>query len=188
MAKIHPLADVQSSSIGRDTVIWQFSVVLEGAKIGNNCNINCHTFIENDVVIGNNVTVKSGVYLWNGLRLGDNVFVGPCVAFTNDLFPRSKNPDFDLKPTIIEQGASIGANASILAGITIGKYALVGLGSVVTKNVPDHALVYGSPAKIRGWVDEKGQKLHQIDEHTWKSVAGEIYVLTGKDKIEKKVG
>jgi len=157
--KIHPLADVQSTKIGTGTTIWQFSVVLSGAKIGKNCNINALTLIENDVVLGDNVTVKSGVQIWDGLRVEDNVFIGPNVTFTNDFTPRSKQRTAVLLQTIIKHHASIGANATIIGGITIGECALIGAGSVITKNVPAHALVYGNPAKQHGWVCECGTKL-----------------------------
>lgn len=145
---IHSLADVQSINIGEGTSIWQFSIVLKGAKIGGNCNINCQVFIENDVVIGDNVTIKPGVQIWDGVSLEDNVFVGPNVTFTNDLFPKSKNKDFELKKTIVKKGASIGANATILAGITIGENSLIGAGSVVTKNIPENEIWIGNPAKF----------------------------------------
>lgn len=145
---IHSLADVQSINIGEGTSIWQFSIVLKGAKIGKNCNINCQVFIENDVVIGNNVTIKPGVQIWDGVSLEDDVFVGPNVTFTNDLFPKSKNKDFELKKTIVKKGASIGANATILAGITIGENSLIGAGSVVTKNIPENEIWIGNPAKF----------------------------------------
>jgi len=145
---IHSLADVQSINIGEGTSIWQFSIVLKGAKIGKNCNINCQVFIENDVVIGDNVTIKPGVQIWDGVSLEDDVFVGPNVTFTNDLFPKSKNKDFELKKTIVKKGASIGANATILAGITIGENSLIGAGSVVTKNIPENEIWIGNPAKF----------------------------------------
>ena len=145
---IHPLSDVQSPHIGENTNIWQFCVVLKEARIGNNCNICSHVFIENHVLIGNNVTVKCGVQLWDGIRIEDSVFVGPNVTFCNDKKPRSKEYPEHFLPTIIEQGASIGANATILPGITIGKGAMVGAGAVVTKNVPDATTVVGNPAKI----------------------------------------
>ena len=150
---IHPLADVKSQKIGQKTKIWQFSVVLQNAMIGENCNICAHTLIENDVIIGNNVTIKSGVYVWDGITLEDNVFIGPCVAFTNDKKPRSKQYPDSFAKTVIEEGASIGANATILPGIKIGKNALVGAGAVVTKDVPENAIVIGNPAFIKGYIE-----------------------------------
>lgn len=145
--KVHPLSDIQSTNIGTDTTVWQFCVILPGAKIGNNCNINCHVFIENDVIIGNNVTVKSGVQIWDGITIEDNVFIGPNATFTNDLKPRSKvYPEAFLRTTI-KKGASIGANATILPGIEIGEGAMIGAGSVVTKNIPPNTTWAGNPAR-----------------------------------------
>lgn len=151
---IHPLSDVQSKNIGLGTKIWQFSVIFKNASIGQNCNINAHTLIENDVVIGNNVTVKSGVYLWDGIIIEDNVFIGPCVTFTNDKKPRSKKYPDEFPKTRVEKGASIGANSTILPGIKIGKNALIGAGAVVTKDVPENAIVVGNPAIIKGYTEE----------------------------------
>lgn len=148
MVKIHPLADVQSENIGAGTMIWQYCIILKKAIIGENCNINCQVLIENDVKIGNNVTIKPGVQVWDGITLEDNVFVGPNATFTNDLFPKSKNTNFELKKTLVKKGASIGANATILAGITIGENSLIGAGSVVTKNIPDNEVWVGNPAKF----------------------------------------
>jgi UDP-2-acetamido-3-amino-2,3-dideoxy-glucuronate N-acetyltransferase len=145
---IHPLADVQAGNIGKETRIWQFSVILKNAQIGQNCNINSHTFIENDVIVGNNVTVKCGVYLWDGLRIENNVFIGPNVTFTNDKYPRSKHYPEAFQKTHIKEGASIGANATVLGGVIIGENAMIGAGSVVTKNIPDNELWVGNPAKF----------------------------------------
>ena len=145
---IHPLSDVKSTNIGENTNIWQFCVVFPEAKIGTGCNICANVLIENEVVVGNDVTVKSGVQLWDGVTLEDNVFVGPNVTFTNDLFPRSKNPDWKLSKTVVKKGASIGANATILCGITIGENAMIGAGSVVTKDVPAGEVWVGNPAKF----------------------------------------
>ena len=156
---IHPLSDVKSKFIGENTNVWQFAIVMEQARIGKNCNINCHTFIENDVVIGDNVTIKSGVYLWDGLRINDNVFIGPNVTFTNDKFPRSKKYSDKYQQTNIESFVSIGAAAIILGGVSIGTFALIGAGAVVTKDVPPHALVIGNPAKLVAYVDELGNKM-----------------------------
>lgn len=177
---IHPLSDVQSQTIGKDTMVWQFAVILKGAVIGENCNINCHTFIENDVVLGNNVTVKSGVYIWDGIKIEDDVFLGPAVVFTNDIRPRSKAR----KPyagTLIKKGASIGANTTILGGVTIGEYAMSGIGSVITKDVPAHALVFGNPAKIMGWLDENGDKLKNSTDGFLESADGVKY------KVEENI-
>lgn len=146
---IHPTAEVQTKDIGNDSTIWQFSIVLKNAKIGKNCNINSHTFIENDVIIGNNVTIKCGVFLWDGLRVEDNVFIGPNATFTNDLYPKSRNKPAKFETTILKKGCSIGANATILPGITVGKNSIVGAGSVVTKDVPANVIVLGNPAKIK---------------------------------------
>ena len=157
---IHPLSDVQSVAIGAGTTVWQFTVILTGAVIGENCNVNCHCFIENDVIIGNNVTVKAGVYLWNGIRLEDNVFVGPNATFTNDLVPRSKIYPEKFIETFVRKGSSIGASATIIAGIEIGEYALIGAGSVVTKNVPPYTVWYGNPAKQEGFITAGGQLLN----------------------------
>lgn len=132
---IHPLSDVQSKNIGENTNIWQFCVVLPDAKIGNNCNICSHCFIENNVKIGNNVTVKCGVQLWDGVEIEDNVFIGPNVTFCNDKYPKSRNKDFKLEKVIVKKGASIGANATILPGVTIGENAMIAAGAIVTKDV-----------------------------------------------------
>ncbi len=148
--QIHPLANVLSRDVGADTRIWQFVVILSGAKIGANCNICSNCFVENDVIIGNNVTVKNGVSLYDGVRLEDDVFVGPNAVFTNDPRPRSGIHLGQYQVTQVLKGASIGANATILPGITIGEGALVGAGSVVTRDVPPGSIVVGNPARVRG--------------------------------------
>jgi UDP-2-acetamido-3-amino-2,3-dideoxy-glucuronate N-acetyltransferase len=160
---IHPLSDVQSKNIGQDTYVWQFSIVLPGAKIGKNCNINCHVFIENDVVIGDYVTIKSGVQVWDGITIEDNVFIGPNVTFTNDLYPKSKVYPEKFEKTIIRKGASIGANTTILAGRVIGEGALIGAGSVITKNIPDNTVWFGNPAKQKGFIELDGSINYTID-------------------------
>ena len=156
---IHPLSDVKSKNIGKDTNIWQFCVVFPEAKIGDNCNICANVLIENEVTVGNNVTVKSGVQLWDGITVEDDVFIGPNATFTNDLFPRSKNPDWKLSKTVIKKGASIGANATILCGITIGENAMIGAGSVVTHDVPAGEIWYGNPARYIREIDGGGVQL-----------------------------
>jgi UDP-2-acetamido-3-amino-2,3-dideoxy-glucuronate N-acetyltransferase len=147
---IHPLADVKSNQIGSGTKIWQFCVVLNEAKIGNDCNINAQCLIENDVIIGNRVTVKSGVQLWDGLRIEDDVFIGPNVTFTNDKYPRSKKKLETLGTTFLHHGCSIGANSTILCGISIGANSMIGAGSVVTRDVPPGELWIGNPARYSG--------------------------------------
>lgn len=163
---IHDSSDVQSKSIGDETRVWQYVVILEGASIGENCNICAHCLIESDVIIGDRVTIKSGVQLWNGVRLDNDVFVGPNVTFTNDLFPRSRQHREKFQSTVVEQGASIGANATILAGINIGKHAMIGAGSVVTKNVPPYAIVVGNPARITGYMHTKSNGDIALDPST----------------------
>jgi acetyltransferase-like isoleucine patch superfamily enzyme len=166
--------------------------VLPGATIGDNCNICDHCFIENDVQIGNNVTLKCGVYLWDGIVLEDEVFVGPNVVFTNDVRPRSKNTSYKLQPILVKKGASLGANSTILAGVTIGRYALVGIGSVVTRDVPDYALVYGNPARQHGWVNEQGDTLALVGDKLWASKGNDLVykevdgkLMLGAEKILK---
>jgi len=152
----HHLSDVQTEDIGDESKIWQFSVVLKNAKIGKNCNINAQVFIENDVIIGDNVTIKSGVQIWDGILLEDDVFVGPNVTFTNDLLPRSKQYPLSFEKTKVRKGASIGANVTIVAGIEIGAFAMIGAGAVVTKNIGNNELWYGNPAVKKGYISHDG--------------------------------
>jgi acetyltransferase-like isoleucine patch superfamily enzyme len=188
----HPLALVESAAVGAGTRIWAFAHVMKGARIGRNCNIGDHAFVEGGAKIGNNVTVKNGVTIWEGVEIRDNAFIGPNAAFTNDLNPRS--PRFApvakrysdkknwLEKTVVGEGASIGCNATILCGITIGKFAMIGAGAVVTRNVPPHALVLGVPGEVRGHVCECGQRLSFTDErarcvccgHKYKSSKGKV--------------
>lgn len=150
---IHPLSDCQAQ-IPKTTNVWQFCVVLPKAQIGENCNICSHCMIENNVRVGNNVTIKNGVQLWDGITLEDNVFVGANVSFTNDLYPRSKATDWQCVPTVVKRGASIGVGSTILCGITIGENAMIGAGSVVTKDVPAGELWLGNPAKFVRKIDK----------------------------------
>jgi len=150
---VHPNALCETTSIGAGSRVWAFAHILPGATIGRDCNICDHTFIENQVVVGDRVTIKCGVQLWDGVRLEADVFVGPNATFTNDLRPRSKQYLSAPLETVVEPGASIGANATILPGIRIGEKAMVGAGAVVTRSVPANAIVVGNPARITGYVD-----------------------------------
>jgi acetyltransferase-like isoleucine patch superfamily enzyme len=157
--QIDDTAVVKSGKIGLETKIWQFVVILEGAIIGKNCNICAHCFIENDVKIGDNVTVKCGVSIWDGIEICEDVFIGPNVSFTNDPRPRSKKHLSSYLKTVIKKNASIGANSTIIAGITIGENAMIGAGSVVTKDIPANTLWYGCPAKFESNVCDCGENL-----------------------------
>jgi len=148
----HPAALVETGKIGKDSRVWAFTHILAGARIGADCNICDHVFIENEVTVGDRVTIKSGVQLWDGITVEDDVFIGPNVTFTNDLFPRSKRYPDQFQKTVIRKGASIGANATILAGHVIGKNAMVGAGAVVVRDVPPNAIVTGNPGRISGYV------------------------------------
>ena len=148
----HHLSDVQATNIGENTKIWQFVVVLPDAHIGNNCNINANVFIENDVFIGDNVTIKSGVQIWDGVSIEENVFIGPNVTFTNDIIPISKQYPVKFEKTIVKKGASIGANATIIAGNEIGENSLIGAGAVITKTIGKNEVWAGNPAKKIGYL------------------------------------
>lgn len=149
----HPQALCESTQVGEGTRIWAFAHVLPKARIGAECNICDQVFIENDVLVGDRVTVKCGVQLWDGVTIEDDVFIGPNASFTNDIFPRSKKYPKSFGRTLVQRGASIGANATILPGITIGQNAMIGAGAVVTRSVPSNAIVIGNPARITGYVD-----------------------------------
>lgn len=148
---VHPTALVESDQIGSGTRIWAFVHVMPGAKVGRECNVGDHSYIENGAVVGDYCTIKNGVSVWDGVILAPYVFVGPNVVFTNDLYPRSKAP-WEKRETCVGQNATIGANATVICGIRIGAYALVGAGSVVTSDIPDHALFTGNPARPKGYV------------------------------------
>jgi UDP-2-acetamido-3-amino-2,3-dideoxy-glucuronate N-acetyltransferase len=162
----HSSAIVETESIGAGTQVWAFVHILPGAKIGTDCNLCDHVFIENNVVVGDRVTVKSGVQLWDGVRIEDDVFIGPNVTFTNDPFPRSKRRPDKYAITVVQKGASIGANATILPGVTIGQNAMIGAGSVVTKDVPPNAIVSGNPARIVNYVVQNQRQSVQVIKPT----------------------
>jgi acetyltransferase-like isoleucine patch superfamily enzyme len=173
---VHPHAIVESPFIGDSTRIWAFTHILPQAQIGEDCNICDHVFIENDVRIGNRVTIKCGVQIWDGITLEDEVFVGPNATFTNDRFPRSKQYPEKFLRTVVKKSASIGANATLLPGITIGEYAMIAAGAIVTKDVPPYAIVAGNPARITGYVNsskdpiKKANPLSKIEEGPLKTV------------------
>jgi UDP-2-acetamido-3-amino-2,3-dideoxy-glucuronate N-acetyltransferase len=160
---IHPTANVsEKANIGEGTKIWINSQIRENSSIGSNCIISKDTYIDFDVVIGNGCKIQNGVSVYHGVVIEDDVFVGPNAAFTNDFYPRAFSGDtWEVSNTLVKQGASIGANATIVCGHTLGKYCMVGAGSVVTKDVPDHALVVGNPAKVVGHVCKCGCKLNE---------------------------
>lgn len=170
----HPNALVETSHIGKHTRIWAFVHILPGAVIGEDCNICDHTFIENDVLIGNRVTVKSGVQLWDGIEIEDDAFIGPNATFTNDPFPRSKHHLGSYARTIVHKGSSIGANATILPGVKIGQYAMIGAGAVVTKDVPPYAIVVGNPARIKGYVQTNKHKTTPLQSDESGEIAGDL--------------
>lgn len=140
---IHELSDVRSSCIGEGTSIWQYCVVLPNARIGRDCNIACHCFIENDVIIGDRVTIKCGVQIWDGMRVEDDVFIGPNATFCNDRYPKSRNREWKMEGVRISRGAAVGANATILPGVTIGEGAMIGAGAIITRDVPAFATIRG---------------------------------------------
>jgi UDP-2-acetamido-3-amino-2,3-dideoxy-glucuronate N-acetyltransferase len=178
---IHALSDVQTKNIGEGTKIWQYVVVLADAVIGKNCNINANVFIENDVQIGNDVTVKSGVQLWDGIRIADGAFIGPNATFTNDQNPRSKQYPERFQVTTILKGASIGANATIIGGNTIGKYAMVGAGAVITKSIGNYELWLGNPARHTGYVSKNGKVL---DKSLVDKESGDKYIFENDNLVK----
>ncbi len=184
MISIHPTALVASTRIGEGTRIWAFCNVLQGATIGRECNICDRCFIENDVVIGDRVTVKCGVSLYDGVRLEDDVFVGPDVSFSNDPRPRSGVRLESHPKTVIRTGASIGAGAVLLPGVVIGRFAMVGAGSLVTRDVPDYALAYGSPARTHGSVCRCGRTL-RFEQRRAACACGRSYELTADHGVRE---
>ncbi len=184
----HPSAFVEDEAeIGDDTNIWHLVHVREGADIGKNCNLGKDVYVGVDVNIGDNVKIQNGVSVYEGVTVEDDVFLGPHMTFTNDLYPRATNEGWDVIPTLVKKGASIGAHATIISGVTIGEYAMVGAGAVVTKDFPDFALVMGNPAELTGFVCYCGEKLEKILKKTENSI---IYQCSNCDKevrIDKRV-
>lgn len=175
---IHERGACESTSVGDGTRIWANAHVQEGATIGTDCNIGETCFVERGAVLGNGCVVKNGVSIWDGVELEDGVFVGPNAVFTNDLVPRTKliRPDYQLVKTRVEYGASIGANVTIVCGVTLGRFSMIGAGAVVTKDVPLYALVVGNPAKIIGWVSKSGTRL-EFNAEGFAECDGEEYVF-----------
>lgn len=162
---VHETAEISKGAvIGKNTKIWHQSQVREGAKIGENCIVSKCVYIDFDVKIGNNVKIQNGVSVYHGVEVEDDVFLGPHMTFTNDLYPRAFNSNWKLVNTLVKKGASIGANATIVCGTTIGEYAMIGSGAVVTKNVPAYGLVLGNPARLTGFVCKCGRKAVKISE------------------------
>jgi len=160
---VHPTAVVEEGAeIGEGTRIWHFAHVRSGAKIGKNCNIGKDVYVDQGAIIGSNVKIQNGVSVYKGVIIEDNVFIGPYAVFTNDKYPRAFSSDWEVVQTVVKEGASIGANATIVCGVIIGRYAMVAAGSVVAKDVPDHGLVTGNPARLVGFVCYCGRSLKQI--------------------------
>ena len=157
---IHPTAEVSpDAQIGPGTKIWHQSQVMAGARIGANCKLGKCVYVDLAVRIGDRVKIQNGISVYKGVTLEDDVLLGPHMVFTNDLFPRAFNDNYELLPTLVKKGASVGANATVVCGVTLGNYSMVGAGAVVTADVPDHALVVGNPARVVGYVCECGKRL-----------------------------
>ncbi len=170
----HPTAIVESDKVGEGCRIWHFVHVRELAEIGNNCNIGKSVYIDTEVKIGNNVKIQNFVSIYKGVEIQDDVFVGPSVVFTNDIYPRAFIWENDkIIKTIVKKGSSIGANSTIICGVTVGEYAMVGGGSVVTKDVPPYGLVFGNPARLKGFVCECGRKLNKIIDNNEENIVYE---------------
>lgn len=182
---VHPSSYIDEQvRIGKGTKIWHFCHIMSGVKIGKNCKIGQNVVIGPDVIIGNNVKIQNNVSIYKGITLEDDVFCGPSCVFTNVFNPRSSIPRMDeLRQTLVKKGATIGANATIVCGNNIGRYAFVGAGSVVTKDIPDYALVYGNSAKQKGWMCECGIKLEFKNSKAVCKKCNRRYALEGRDKV-----
>lgn len=185
-AFIHPQALVDpGASVGAGTRVWAFTHVVKGAVVGEDCNICDYVFIEGKVILGNRVTVKCGALLWDGIVVEDDVFIGPGAVFTNDLLPRSKQYPKEFRRTILRQGSSIGANATILPGLTVGRWSMAGAGAVVTRDVLDYALVLGNPARQRGWICRCAAKLAFDAEGAARCACGRFYRLNAAHTVRE---
>lgn len=187
---VHPDGRCESDSVGALTRVWAFAHVLKGAVVGSGCNLGDHTYVEDGAVLGNNVTIKNGVQVWSGVTLEDDVFVGPNATFTNDLRPRAfiKKHAAGLDTTLVRRGATIGANATIVCGHTVGEYAFIGAGAVITRDVPAYALMVGTPAKRIGWMCSCGERLsNDIGTHSC-PVCGIHYEVGGNHCTPIKSG
>jgi acetyltransferase-like isoleucine patch superfamily enzyme len=195
--KAHPLALVESVDVGAGTRIWAFAHIMPGVRIGKDCNIGDHAFLETGVRIGRGVTIKNNALIWKGIVVGDYVFIGPNVVFTNDRYPRAarfpgvKDRYADesswLENTEVHEGAAIGANSTICCGIKLGAFCMIGAGSVVTRDVPEHALVRGNPARLAGWVNKNGKLMKKTGRRWTDPDTGEQYsVNAGKLVLETK--
>lgn len=183
---IHPTAIVdEGATLGRNTKIWHFCHIMGGAVIGDNCSLGQNVFVANSVTLGNNVKVQNNVSIYEGVTCEDDVFLGPSMVFTNVINPRSAvSRKHEYRPTYVKRGASLGANATVVCGNTIGSYAFVGAGSVVTTDIADYALVVGNPAKQRGWMSEHGEKLNFVDGKATCPATREVYSIEN-EKVHK---
>lgn len=184
---VHPNAICESDEIGKDTRIWAFVHILKDVKIGEDCNLCDYVFVENGVTIGDRVTIKNGISVWNGVTIEDDVFLGPNCVLTNDLYPRSKGYHRENIKTLLKKGSTVGANATVICGITLGKYCMVGAGSVVTKSVPDFALVFGNPARFKYWISRKGDKLSFNENDEAIDIDGNRYKIIADPKTTEKI-
>ena len=185
---IHPLALIdEGARVGAGSRVWAFAHIVKGAVVGRDCNICDHTFIEGKATVGDRVTIKCGVYLWDGVTLEDDVHVGPCATFTNDRRPRSKKYAAEWQKTMVRTGASIGAHATILPGLTIGRWAMIGAGAVITHSVPDFALVLGNPARFVSWLCKCGLKLPSGEQKLIACACGKQYRLEGGKALSEVV-
>lgn len=178
---VHDSSIVETKDIGPNSRIWAFVHIGKGVKIGRNANICDHCFIESNVEVGNDVTIKCGVYLWDGMKIEDGVFIGPGATFTDDKYPRSKNKDYKKENIILGKGCTIGANSTILAGVKIGEYSMIGAGAVVTKDIPSFSIAYGNPAEVKGYVCICAKKMN-FTKDEYKCSCGRSYIKVG-DKI-----